>query len=66
MTAPAPVPATVTDAEVGRLFNAADAAYEAWQRARVWRKREAWEQYVAANTAYWRAVFAENGKETAG
>ena len=63
MTAPAPVPATVTDAEVGRLFNAADAAYEAWQRARVWRKREAWEQYVAANTAYWRAFFAENGKE---
>jgi len=54
------VTATATDAALGRLFNAADAAYRAWQQARVWRKREAWERYVAAETAYWRAF---NGKE---
>ena len=64
MTAPAQAQAPVTNAALGRLFNAANAAYEAWQRAKVWRKLEAWRAFVAAETAYWRAFFAENGKET--
>jgi len=64
VTAPAAVPAQapVTDAALGRLLNDADTAYEAWQGARVWRKWEAWQRYVEANTAYWRAF--HNGKET--
>ena len=61
MTAPAQVQATATDAALGRLFNAADHAYLAWQRARVWRKWEMWRAFVAAETAYWKAFF---GKET--
>ena len=65
MTAPATVPATVTDAALGRLFNDAEHAYQAWKRAKVWRKWEAWQRYVAAEVAYWRAFFA-NGKEQTG
>ena len=64
MTAPVAVSAAVTDAALGRLFNAADAAYEAWKRAKVWRKWEAWRRYVEANTAYWRAFHKNNGEET--
>ena len=64
MTAPATVPATVTDAALGRLFNAAGAAYEAYKRARVWRRRGARRRFVTANAAYWKAFFARNGKET--
>jgi len=63
VTAPATVPAPVTDAALGRLVNAADAAYETWQGARVWRKWEAWQRYVEANTAYWRA-FHNDREET--
>ena len=62
MTAPAQ--ATVTDATLARLSNAADRAYQSWQGARVWRKWEAWEQYVEAEVAYWRAFFGRNEKET--
>ena len=64
MTAPATVPATVTDAALGRLFNAANAAYEAWQRAKVWRKWEMWRAFVAAETAYWKAFSESNEGET--
>ena len=64
MTAPVQAQAAVTDAALGRLFNDANAAYEAWQRARVWRKWEAWRAFVAAETAYWKAFFAKDGKET--
>jgi len=64
VTAPATVPAPVTDAALGRLFNAADRAYQSWQGARVWRKWEAWRAFVAANAAYWRAFFGRNEKET--
>jgi len=38
VTAPATVPVPVTDAALGRLVNAADAAYETWQGARVWKR----------------------------
>ena len=62
MTAPAQ--ATVTDAALTRLSNAADRAYQSWQGARVWRKWEAWRAFVAAETAYWKAFFANDGKET--
>jgi len=62
VTAPAQAQATVTDAALGRLFNDAEHAYQAWKRAKVWRKWEAWQRYVEANTAYWRAF--HNGKET--
>ena len=61
MTAPAQ--ATVTDAALTRLSNAADRAYQSWQGARVWRKWEAWRRYVEANTAYWRA-FHNDREET--
>ena len=63
MTAPAAVPAPATDTELGRLFNDANAAYESYKRARVWRKLEARRQYVAAETAYWKAFFGSNEGE---
>ena len=61
MTATAP--ATAADAiaiRLGDLFNKADRAYLAWERASAERKREAWRRYVEANTAYWRAFFAKD------
>jgi len=56
---------TDTNAVVGRLFNAANAAYEAWKQAPIEKKVTAWQQWEDAEAAYWRALHtSREGKET--
>lgn len=52
----APAPASVTDAALGRLRDAADDAFTTWEKASVERRVETWQQYEDAEIAYYRAI----------